>query len=172
MNKAKWITSIAALNLLLLGGCASNTSLKDDTPQRAVAPTASPESAYKDTTQVTPNWEYLESAKSKYVIVGSATFAAANGCQFLQRYAVRTNADFPSTLNLLKNRSALMGGNWVTIVGHSEIDLTELPKYKFNSPVMVREGTVLTDNRYLTEMIGDLYDCPCGTTACSTKADK
>lgn len=125
------------------------------------------DASYRDMTASAPSWEYSETAKSKYVIVGSQTFAMASGCQFLQRYAVRTNADFNASMNLLKNRSALMGANWITVASHSEIDLLEQPGYRHRVPITWREGTIPRNNRYLTELVGDLYDCPCGVTACA-----
>lgn len=161
-------TLLLSATAALLSAC--HTTMPQDPATLAAAKPAPVTSVYRDMTAVAPSWEYSETTQSKYVIVGSQTFAMAAGCQFLQRYAVRTNADFGSTLNLLKNRSALMGANWVTIASHSEVDLLEHPGYQLQNHIILREGTVTQENRFLTELIGDLYDCPCGTTACAPQA--
>ncbi len=126
-----------------------------------------PGRSYKDESIVMPNNMFLETQQSKTVTVGSAFYAQVNACQLLKRYRIRTNADFISTVNLMKNRAYHMGAKWITIVQHSEVDKFESAIFLDSQEVIVREGTDLGSSRYLTTLTADLYDCPCNTNACS-----
>ena len=125
---------------------------------------------YKDDTVSAPAREFSETPESRKVIMGSPVYALINGCQLLQRYSVRTNQNFHSSLNLIKNRAYLMGAKWLNVVYHSELDSNEkLILEVGRGPVTLLDGTQLVSARYLTVLAADLYDCPCNTTACINK---
>lgn len=153
MNVARF----SVLILALLGvGCAV----------KPVVPVPLFSSTYKDNTLKVPDQHFSETEQSKAIVVGSAFYAQLNSCRIIQRYQVRTNQDFVSSMNLLKNRAALMGAKWITIVQHSEIDRTE-NSFQFEpDTVILRDGTELGSSRYLTTLAADLYDCPCNVNSC------
>jgi hypothetical protein len=140
---------------VLLSGCA--------TVDMRVASTGP---SYRDATLVQPDILYQETPQSKSVIVGSQVYATVNSCSLIQRYRIRTNTDFTSALNLFKNRAHMMGGKWVTIVHHSELDNVE-NAFVGNHEIFLREATDMGSARYLTTIVGDIYDCPCNITSCS-----
>jgi hypothetical protein len=121
----------------------------------------------KDATLMQPDALYQETAQSKSIIVGSQVYATVNSCALIQRYRVRTNSDFSSALNLFKNRAFLMGGKWVTVVHHSETAMPSSNHMLGQTDIMLREGTHLSNSRYLTTIVGDIYDCPCNINSCS-----
>ena len=123
--------------------------------------------SYRDATLVQPDILYQETPQSKSVIVGSQVYATVNSCSLIQRYRIRTNTDFTSALNLFKNRAHMMGGKWVTIVHHSEVDNVENAYVTGNHEIILREGTDMGSARFLTTIVGDIYDCPCNITSCS-----
>ena len=123
----------------------------------------------KDATVSQPDVLYQETPQSKSIIVGSQVYASVNSCSLIQRYRVRTNTDFTSALNLFKNRAYLMGGKWVTVVHHSETGMPENAQMIGNAEITLREGTQLGSSRYLTTIVGDIYDCPCNINSCSSR---
>lgn len=123
--------------------------------------------SYGDATLIQPDILYQETPQSRSVIVGSQVYATVNSCSLIQRYRIRTNTDFTSALNLFKNRAHMMGGKWVTVVHHSEVDSIESAYITGNQEIILREGTDLGSSRYLTTIVGDIYDCPCNITTCS-----
>ena len=122
--------------------------------------------SYRDATLIQPDILYQETPQSKSIIVGSQLYATVNSCSLIQRYRIRTNTDFTSALNLFKNRAHMMGGKWVTIVHHSELDNVE-NAYVGNHEIFLREATDMGSARYLTTIVGDIYDCPCNINSCS-----
>ena len=130
---------------LFVGGCANNLSDGDKT--------------YKDGTLVVPDTMFTLTDEGKAVETGSVVFAMSNGCQLIQRYQVTTNVRFEPTLNLLKNRAALMGANFVGVVFSSEIDTHEDGFKLLNQVPLLQSGTSMGSSRFLQQMIGDLYDC-------------
>ena len=122
---------------------------------------------YKDSTQVAPSYQFLETPESKSVIVGSYSYAMVNACQPIKRYRIRTNADFTGSMNLLKYRAALMGAKWVTVVNHQEIDRFESTYFTASDQIILKDGTELGSSRYFTSITADLLDCPCSVTSCS-----
>lgn len=122
---------------------------------------------YKDSTQVAPSYQFLETPESKSVIVGAYSYAMVNACQPIKRYRIRTNADFTGSMNLLKYRAALMGAKWVTVVNHQEIDRFESAYFTASDQIILKDGTELGSSRYLTSITADLLDCPCSVSTCS-----
>jgi hypothetical protein len=61
----------------------------------------------------------------------------------------------------------LMGGKWVTVVHHSEVDNIENAYVTANHEIILREGTDMGSSRFLTTIVGDIYDCPCNINSCS-----
>lgn len=147
--------ALTALLIVFLSGCQT---VELNSPSR---------NSFKDESMIQPNAMFMETPQSKTVVVGSAVYAQINSCQFIKRYRVRTNADFLSTVNLMKNRAYYMGAKWVNIVHHSEIDKYENAIFIEPNEVIIREGTDLGSARYLTTLTADLYDCPCNTNSCS-----
>ena len=131
---------------LLVAGCANNSNPGDLT--------------YKDGTLVVPDTTFVLTVEGKAVETGSVVFAMSKGCHLIQRYQVTTNVRFEPTLNLLKNRAALMGANFVGVVFSSEIDTHEDAFKLLNGVPLVQSGTSMGSSRFLQQMIGDLYDCP------------
>lgn len=123
-------------------------------------------STYKDNTLTVPNQQFSETEQSKAIVVGSAFYAQLNSCRIIQRYQVRTNQDFVSSMNLLKNRASMMGAKWITIVKHTEIDRVENSFQSEPDTVVLRDGTDLGSSRYFTAVTADLYDCPCSVNSC------
>ena len=152
------ISGIAAITLVVtLAGCAVKPAMH--------VPLLS--ATYKDNTLTVPDQQFAETEQSKSVVVGSAFYAQINSCRIIQRYQVRTNQDFVSTMNLMKNRAHMMGAKWITVVHHSEIDRTESAYLAEPDTVILRDGTDLGSSRYLTKLAADLYDCPCNVNSCS-----
>ncbi len=149
-------TLIALATALLLTACA-NVDLR----------VSSSSTLDKDATLSQPDVLYQETPQSKSIIVGSQVYATVNSCSLIQRYRVRTNSDFTSALNLFKNRAYLMGGKWVTVVHHSETGIPTNAHTGGQNDIMLREGTHLSNSRYITTIVGDIYDCPCNITSCS-----
>jgi hypothetical protein len=117
--------------------------------------------SYIDRTVAVPSLYFMETPESKSVHVGSSIFAQTAGCQFMQRYKVRTNASFTESLNLLKYRSAMMGAKRITVVRHEEIDANE-SRIIINDDnvIYLQAGTALIGAPYHSTIVADLYDCP------------
>jgi len=130
---------------LFVGGCTNNLSSGDKT--------------YKDGTLVVSDTTFALTVEGKAVETGSVVFAMSKGCQLIQRYQVTTNVRFEPTLNLLKNRAALMGANFVGVVFSSEIDTHEDGFKLLDEISFVQSGTSMGSSRFLQQMIGDLYEC-------------
>ena len=122
---------------------------------------------YKDSTQVAPSYQFLETPESRSIIVGSYNYAMVNACQPIKRYRIRTTADFTGSMNLLKYRAALMGAKWITVVNHQEIDRYESAYFTASDQIILKDGTELGSSRYLTSITADLLDCPCSVNNCS-----
>jgi len=117
--------------------------------------------SYIDKTVSVPSQYFMETPESKSVHVGSGIFAQAAGCQYMQRYKVRTNVNFSQSLNLMKYRSALMGAKRISVVKHEEVDALEGRIAIYDDNVVYLEaGTSLQGAAYHTTLIADLYDCP------------
>jgi hypothetical protein len=153
LNVARFSVLILAL---IAGGCA----VKPAIPLPLFSYT------YKDNTLTVPDQQFSETEQSKAIVVGSAFYAQLNSCRIIQRYQVRTNQDFVSSMNLLKNRAYMMGSKWITIVKHTEIDRIENSFQSGPDTVILRDGTDLGSSRYLTILAADLYDCPCSASSC------
>lgn len=126
--------------------------------------------SYKDQTLGIPNRYFTETDESKSVIVGSSLNAYVAGCTLMQRYKIRTNADFSSSLNLFKYRSALMGAKRISIAKHEEINPSEKKVViEDGEKIYVSAGTSIDSGQFHTTIIGDLFDCPCTTEACKAK---
>ena len=116
--------------------------------------------SYIDRTVSIPSKYFMETAESRSIIVGSSTFAQAAGCQFMQRYKVRTNASFSESLNLLKYRAASMGAKRITIVKHEEVDALEGRIAIYDDDVVyLQAGTSLQGAPFHSTIIADLFDC-------------
>ena len=113
----------------------------------------------ESSTQIQPDRIYLETPESKSVSVGSHLQASLNGCTGMQRYRIRTNSDFLSTLHLFKYRAALMGARRIVIINHTEIDIKELSPNIDKNPILIREGTTLQTSSVITILTADLYEC-------------
>jgi len=122
---------------------------------------------YRDKTLVQPNIYFEVTPESRSVIVGSGTIARINGCTFMQRYRVNTNADFTASMNLIRYRSALMGARWMSVVHHGEIDVLEGSSQIGENVIYLRDGTDLGSSRFLTTVVADIFDCPCDTKSCA-----
>lgn len=114
---------------------------------------------YKDSTLSNPNMYFEETPQSKQVIAGSAIKANLAGCSFIQRYRLGTNADFTSTANVFKYRAFMLGAERVVFVHHSEIDVSEASQMLRSNEIVLTSGTSFKNTRFLSVMIGDLYDC-------------
>jgi hypothetical protein len=146
-------------NLSLSSKDSENTIAKKSLESKAsqvVVEDKSKES-YKDTT-VHSNINYVEEDLiAKKVVVGSKYYAESAKCKILQRYKVKTNSDFTSSLNLLKYRAAMMGAQRIVIVHHSEINSYENENVSKNEKITKNP---LPDEQYFyTTLIADLYDC-------------
>jgi hypothetical protein len=153
MTKTSFIGILCAV---VLSGCA--------TVDLRVASTGP---SYRDATLIQSDILYQETPQSRSVIVGSQVYAIVNSCSLIKRYRIRTNTDFTSALNLFKNRAHMMGGKWVTVVHHSEVDTIENAYITANQEIVLREATDMGSSRYLTTIVGDIYDCPCNINSCS-----
>jgi hypothetical protein len=111
-------------------------------------------------TQYQPDRIYLETPESKSVTIGSYLQASIAGCTNMQRYRIKTNTDFLSTLHLFKYRAALMGAKRIVIVNHTEIDSKEFYASSDRNPTLIREGTTLQGSSLFTILTADLYACP------------
>jgi hypothetical protein len=117
--------------------------------------------SYIDKTVSVPSQYFMETSESKSVHVGSGIFAQAAGCQYMQRYKVRTNVNFSQSLNLIKYRSAMLGAKRISVVKHEEVDSLERRITIYDDNVVYLEaGTSLQGAAYHTTIIADLYDCP------------
>jgi hypothetical protein len=136
--------------MLFLAGCVNLNSGRPLDEQRS----------YIDKTVSVPNVMFMETPQSKSVLVGSGVFAQAGGCQFMQRYKVRTTAPFTESLNLLKYRSAMMGAKRISIVKHEEVDASESRIVIYDDEVVyVQAGTSLQGAPFHTTITANLYDC-------------
>ena len=116
--------------------------------------------SYIDKTVLVPNILFMETPQSKSILVGSDIFARTAGCQFMQRYKVRTTATFTESLNLLKYRSALMGAKRISIVKHEEVDSSESRIVIYDANIVyVQAGTSLQGAPFHTTITANLYDC-------------
>jgi hypothetical protein len=116
--------------------------------------------SYIDKTVSVPSIYFMETSESKSIHVGSSIFAQAAGCQFMQRYKVRTNANFTQSLNLLKYRSAMMGAKRITIVKHEEVDANESRiVIRDDNVIYLQAGTSIVGSEYHSTITADLYDC-------------
>jgi hypothetical protein len=176
MNTTQKIASIALLSALF--GCSSIPSNTNRDEFRSVrnqtinVPTqyisdlpnvnANREEfrSYRDQTMSQPNRYFMETPESKSVLTSSAIMSQANGCTYMTRYKIRTNADFTSSLNLFKYRAALMGAERVVLVKHEEIDASENKIIvDDHNEIYLRAGTTLQGAEYHSTIVGDLYDC-------------
>lgn len=116
--------------------------------------------SYRDDT-MSPYYRFFQpTPQSRAIIVGSAYQADVNSCTFMQRYRIRTNADFQASLNLFKYRAYEMGAGRVVVVKHEEIDAEESKVFVDDTFFVGTVGTALKNAEYFTILIGDLYDCP------------
>ena len=146
---------IAVFGLLIVSSGCTVTPLTDAQKQLTPAATVTQEAS----TQVQPDRIYLETPESKSVTVGSYLQASLAGCSNMQRYRIKTNTDFLSTLQLFKYRAALMGARRIVIVNHTEIDSKEFYASSDRNPTLIREGTTLQGTSLFTILTADLYDC-------------
>ena len=136
--------------LIFLTGCVHSPHGRQLEEQRS----------YIDKTVSVPNVLFMETPQSKSVAVGSDVFAQTAGCQFMQRYKVRTTATFTESLNLLKYRSALMGAKRISIVKHEEVDASESRIVIHDDDVVyLQAGTSLQGSPFHTTITANLYDC-------------
>jgi len=157
-SKSKYLLTVGALLFNYAFAQAvklSDSTLSDPVQQHKVSP-----HQFADTTLIQPNRLFAETPESRSVAVGSQIQASVGGCSIMQRYMVRTNTDFPSTMYLFKYRAALMGAKRLVVIHHSEIDGSEFAGTYDTSNLILREGTSLQGTRYFTKLIADLYDCP------------
>lgn len=140
---------------IVVSGCVG-TPLAD--AQKQPSPTTT--IVQDASTQIQPDRIYLETPESKSVTVGSYLQASLAGCSNMQRYRIKTNTDFLSTLQLFKYRAALMGAKRIVIVNHTEIDSKEFYASSDRNPTLIREGTTLQGTSLFTILSADLYDCP------------
>jgi len=162
LNLSKINSLVMVISLgVLVSGCVG-TPLTE-APKPAPAPVAlAPATVLtlqESSTQIQPDRIYLETPESKSVSVGSYLQASLNGCTSMQRYRIRTNSDFLSTLHLFKYRAALMGARRIVIVNHTEIDSKELSPNIDKNPILIREGTTLQTSSVITILTADLYEC-------------
>lgn len=116
--------------------------------------------SYRDDT-MSPYYRYFQpTPQSRAIITGSAYQADVSGCTYMQRYRIRTNADFQGSLNLFKYRAYEMGAARVVVVRHEEIDAEESKVFVDDTFFVGTVGTSLKNAEYFTILIGDLYDCP------------
>ena len=149
------------------GGVAIHSTVAEVSPPVVVRnrPGMSP-IPYKDSTLDHPNVYFEETPQSRSVIAGSALHANLSGCSFIQRYRLGTNADFTSTTNMFKYRAAMLGAERIVFIHHSEIDVSEASNYLARHEIYLRSGTNYRNSRFLSVMIGDLYDCTCNADSC------
>jgi hypothetical protein len=139
-----------AMTTVFFTGCTHTTSGRHLEEQRS----------YIDKTVSVPNVLFMETPQSKSVLVGSDIFAQTAGCQFMQRYKVRTTATFTESLNLLKYRSAMMGAKRISIVKHEEVDASESKIVIHDDEVVYAQaGTSLQGTPFHTTITANLYDC-------------
>ena len=110
-------------------------------------------------TQIVPHSIYMETTEGKAVSVSSEVQAKINGCTNMQRYRIRSNTDFLSTLNLFKYRAALMGAKRIVVIQHVEMDRKEFFASSDMHSTHTREGTTLENSSLFTSLTADLYDC-------------
>lgn len=152
-----FLPTIMLAALLGLAGCA--VTPVQDAPNMSIRP-------YKDQTLQHPNVFFEETPQSRSVIAGSVLHANLAGCSFIQRYRLATNADFTATANMFKYRAHMMGAERVVFIHHSELDASEASTPLGGYDVVMRTGTASRNPKYLSVMIGDLYDCPCNRDSC------
>jgi hypothetical protein len=155
------ITGLLVGLALSLGACSTITLDR-----------SSPLDQMRDRTIFQPDPYFQPTPQSMRVEMSSHLYANLAGCTIMQRYKLVTNADFTSSLNLFKYRANLIGAERVVMVYHREHDATEVTKLRDHvrgADFVLREGTVYTDVRYLTVMVGDLYDCPCPGNVCDIR---
>jgi len=155
MNALK--ATLVLLVLTAATGCA--VTPVQETPTMSVRP-------YKDQTLQHPNVFFEETPQSRAVVAGSVLHANLSGCSFIQRYRLATNADFTATTNMFKYRAHMMGAERIVFLHHSELDASEGSSHLGGYDVVMRTGTASRNARYLSVMIGDLYDCPCTRDTC------
>jgi len=162
LNLSKINSLVMVISLGVLASGCVGTPLTE-APKPAPAPVAlAPASVLtlqESSTQIQPDRIYLETPESKTISVGSHLQASLNGCTGMQRYRIRTNSDFLSTLHLFKYRAALMGAKRIVIVNHTEIDSKELSSNIDKNPILIREGTTLQTSSVITILTADLYEC-------------
>lgn len=152
-------------SVILISACAFPPRVEVAQPQLVTStPVSVPiqftlPSDFSSATQVQPDRIFLETAESRSVIVGSQLQASINGCSNMQRYRIRTNTDFLSTLNLFKYRAALMGAKRIVVINHTEIGSNEFVGTSDRSDVFARQGTTLRESSIFTSLSADLYDC-------------
>ena len=110
-------------------------------------------------TQIVPHSIYMETTEGKAVSVSSEVQAKINGCTNMQRYRIRSNTDFLSTLNLFKYRAAVMGAKRIVVIQHVEMDRKEFFASSDMHSTHTREGTTLENSSLFTSLTADLYDC-------------
>ena len=110
-------------------------------------------------TQIVPHSIYMETTEGKAVSVSSEVQAKLNGCTNMQRYRIRSNTDFLSTLHLFKYRAALMGAKRIVVIQHVEMDRKEFFASSDMHSTHTREGTTLENSSLFTSLTADLYDC-------------
>ena len=110
-------------------------------------------------TQIVPHSIYMETTEGKTVSVSSEVQAKLNGCTNMQRYRIRSNTDFLSTLHLFKYRAALMGAKRIVVIQHVEMDRKEFFASSDMHSTHTREGTTLENSSLFTSLTADLYDC-------------
>ena len=110
-------------------------------------------------TQIVPHSIYMETPEGKAVSVSSEVQAKLNGCTNMQRYRIRSNTDFLSTLHLFKYRAALMGAKRIVVIQHVEMDRKEFFASSDMHSTHTREGTTLENSSLFTSLTADLYDC-------------
>lgn len=154
--------SIFALLVVFLTGCSTVQLQKSLSPLESM----------RDVTIFQPDPYFQPTPQSMRVEMSSHLYATIAGCTSMQRYKLVTNADFTSSLNLFKYRSSLIGAERVVMVYHREHDTAEvssLDRHFRGADIVFREGTVYSDIRYVTVMVGDLYDCPCPANVCEAR---
>jgi hypothetical protein len=161
MNSKNIILTL--FNIILLSACANPQHIEVAQPQlvtTALVPVQfTVPSDFSSATQIQPDRIFSETPESRTVIVGSQLQASINGCSNMQRYRIRANTDFLSTLNLFKYRAALMGAKRIVIINHTEIGSNEFVGTTDRTDVFARQGTTLRESAIFTSLTADLYDC-------------
>ena len=130
---------------------SNTTQLESETQMKKVQ--------LESATQIVPHSIYMETTEGKTVSVSSEVQAKLNGCTNMQRYRIRSNTDFLSTLNLFKYRAALMGAKRIVVIQHVEMDRKEFFASSDMHSTHTREGTTLENSSLFTSLTADLYDC-------------